>query len=560
MFVARSKKKLKVIPLGGLQEIGKNITAFEYGDEIIVVDCGLAFPEDDMLGVDLVIPDVTYLVKNKEKVRGIILTHAHEDHIGAIPYVVRDLNVPIFGTRLTLGLLGNKLVEHGLKDKVHMQTVTQGQSITLGAFEIEFIRTTHSIADTVALAIRTPVGLIVHTADFKIDYTPIESEAIDLARFAQLGSEGVLLLMCDSTNAERKGFTMSERTVGDSYEHIFVGAHGRRILVATFSSNVHRIQQIVNASVKFNRKVVFCGRSMLNVVDVATELGYLNIPGNTVIDVNDLDKYPPDRLTLIMTGSQGEPMSALTRIATSDHRKVEIMKGDIVILSANPIPGNEKYVFKVIDELFKKGADVIYEALALEDVHVSGHACQEELKVIHSLVKPQFFMPVHGEYRHLQQHANLAQKLGMPEENIFISENGRVLEMTAGSAKLGGTVVSGRVLVDGLGVGDVGSIVLRDRKLLSQDGLIVVVITCDKESGGILSGPDIISRGFVYVRESENIMDGARDIVKKSLLKIEPNGRKNWSGMKSLIREELRDYIFDKLKRRPVILPIIMEI
>ncbi|MDR1438656.1 MAG: ribonuclease J [Clostridiales bacterium] len=556
--MARSKKKLKVIPLGGLQEIGKNITVFEYGDEMIVVDCGLAFPEDDMLGVDLVIPDVTYLAKNKEKVLGIILTHAHEDHIGALPYVIRDVNVPIFGTRLTLGLLGNKLVEHGLKDKVHMQTVTQGQTIKLGVFEIEFIRTTHSIADTVALAIRTPVGIIVHTADFKIDYTPIESEAIDLGRFAQLGSEGVLLLMCDSTNVERKGFTMSERTVGDSIEHIFVGAHGSRILVATFSSNVHRVQQIVNAAVKFNRKVAFCGRSMLNVVDVATELGYLNIPDNTVIDVNDLGKYPPERLTLIMTGSQGEPMSALTRIAASDHRKVEIMKGDIVIISANPIPGNEKYVFKVIDELFKKGADVIYESLA--DVHVSGHACQEELKLIHSLVKPQFFLPVHGEYRHLRQHANLAQKLGMPEENIFVSENGRILELGAGSAKLGGTVVSGRVLVDGLGVGDVGSIVLRDRKLLSQDGLIVVVITCDKESGSILSGPDIISRGFVYVRESEGIMDEAREIIKKALAKAEHNGRKNWSGIKSLIREELRDYIFDKLKRRPVILPIIMDI
>ena len=556
--MAKNKKKLKVIPLGGLQEIGKNITAFECDEEIIVVDCGLAFPEDEMLGVDLVIPDVSYLVKNKEKVRGIVLTHAHEDHIGALPYVIKDLDVPVYGTKLTLGLVGNKLIEHKLKDKVRLQTVKQGQTIQLGAFEVEFIRSTHSVADSVALAIKTPVGLIVHTSDFKIDYTPIESESIDLARFAELGSEGVLLLMCDSTNAERPGYTMSERTVGDSFDKIFMDAVDRRIFVATFASNIHRMQQIINAAVKFNRKVIFCGRSMLNVVDVSIELGYLKFPEGTIIDINDIDRYAPERLVLITTGSQGEPMSALTRIATSDHRKIEIVEGDIVVISAYPIPGNEKYIFKVIDELFKKGADVIYEALA--EIHVSGHACQEELKLIHSLVKPKFFLPVHGEYRHLKQHANLAQKLGMPEENIFISENGRVLELTSDSAKLNGSVPAGRVLVDGLGVGDVGNIVLRDRKLLSQDGLIVVVITCDKENGTIISGPDVISRGFVYVREAEGFMEEAREMVKKALLSEETNGKRNWGSTKNTIKDVLKDYVFEKIKRRPMILPIIMEI
>ncbi|MCL2058825.1 MAG: ribonuclease J [Oscillospiraceae bacterium] len=554
---------LKVIPLGGLQEIGKNITVFEYEDEIIVVDCGLAFPEDDMLGVDLVIPDMAYLIKNREKVRGIILTHAHEDHVGALPYVIRDLDVPVFGTKLTLGLIGSKLAEHGLKDKVHLQTVVQGQSIELGPFEIEFIRSTHSVADTVALAIKSPVGVVILTSDFKVDYTPVESEAIDLTRFAQLGSEGVILLMCDSTNVELPGFTMSERTVGESMEQIFMQSGGRRILVATFASNVHRIQQIVNAAVKFDRKVVFCGRSMLNVVDVATDLGYLKIPAGAVVDMDDINRHPSESLVLIVTGSQGEPMSVLTRIASSDHRKIGIMDGDLVILSANPIPGNEKYVFKVIDDLFKRGADVIYESLA--DVHVSGHACREELKIIHSLVKPKFFMPVHGEYRHLKRHAILAQSLGMAEENIFISENGRILELDGDSAKLNGSVEAGRVLVDGLGVGDVGSIVLRDRRLLSQDGLIVVVLTIDKDSGEILSGPDVISRGFVYVREAEDFMDEAREAIKKALDDVdqdngEPTGKRGWGFTKALIKDSLNGYIFDKLKRRPMILPIIIEV
>ena len=554
---------LKIIPLGGLQEIGKNITVFEYENEIVVVDCGLAFPEDEMLGVDLVIPDMTYLMKNKEKVLGIVLTHAHEDHVGALPYVIRDLNVPVFGTKLTLGLVGSKLEEHNLNKKVHLQNVSPGQAIQLGRFEIEFIRSTHSVADTVALAIRTPVGVVIHTSDFKIDYTPIESEAIDLARFAQYGSEGVLLLMCDSTNVERPGFTMSERTVGESMEQIFMQSGDRRILVATFSSNVHRIQQIVNAAAIFGRKVVFCGRSMLNVVDVATGLGYLKLPRGAVVDMDEIKKYKPGELVLIMTGTQGEPMSVLTRIASSDHKKIEINEGDLVILSANPIPGNEKYVFKVIDELFKKGADVIYESLA--DVHVSGHACQEELKIIHSLVKPKFFMPVHGEYRHLKRHANLARGLGMPDDRIFISENGKVLELTENRARLNGAVEAGRVLVDGLGVGDVGSVVLRDRKHLSQDGLIVVVLTIDKETGEVLSGPDVISRGFVYVRESEDFMDEARDVIVKALEGAESDGqgqpgKRSWGFTKNLIRDSLGDYVFTKLKRRPMILPIIMEI
>ena len=557
------KNTLKVIPLGGIQEMGKNITAFELDGDIVVVDCGLAFPEDEMLGVDLVIPDMTYIIKNKDKVRGIVLTHAHEDHVGALPYLMRELDAPVFGTKLTLGLVGTKLAEHGLDKRVHLQTVAQGQIVELGAFDVEFIRSTHSVADTVALAIHTSVGIVVFTSDFKVDYTPIESEAIDLARFAQLGSEGVLLLMCDSTNIERKGFTMSERTVGDAMEQIFMQSAGRRILVATFSSNVHRMQQIVNAAVKFKRKVAFCGRSMLNVVDVSTELGYLKLPPGAVVNLDDINRHQPGKLVLIMTGSQGEPMSVLTRIAASDHRKIEIMEGDLVILSANPIPGNEKYVYRVIDELFKKGADVIYESLA--DVHVSGHACQEELKIIHSLVKPMFFMPVHGEYRHLKRHANLARSLGMPEDRIFITENGRVLELTPDSAKLNGTVESGRVLVDGLGVGDVGNVVLRDRKLLSQDGLIVVVLTIDKESGEILSGPDVITRGFVYVRESTEFMDEAREAVKKALDDAEAAdngfaGKRGWGFTKTLIRESLNDYIYDKLKRRPMILPIIMEI
>ncbi|MCL2164677.1 MAG: ribonuclease J [Oscillospiraceae bacterium] len=557
--MAKSKKVLKVIPLGGLQEIGKNITVFEYNNEMIVVDCGLAFPEDDMLGIDVVLPDFTYLLKNSEMVRGVILTHAHEDHVGSLPYLLKELKVPVYGTRLTLGLVGSKLQEHRLSDKVKLQTVNQGQKLKLGSFEVEFIRTTHSIADTVALAIRTPVGLVVHTSDFKVDYTPIFSESIDLARFAQLGDEGVLLMLCDSTNIERAGYTMSERTVGDAFNRIFMEAVDSRILVATFASNVHRVQQIVDAAVRFGRHVVICGRSMQNVTSVATELGYLNCPEGVVIDINDIDKYQPQELVLLTTGSQGEPMSALTRIASNDFKKVEIMEGDFVVISASPIPGNEKNISKVVDELFKKGANVIYESLA--DVHVSGHACKEELKLMHSLVKPKFFMPVHGEYRHLKQHANLAVSLGMHEDNIFISENGRILELTQNSATLSGKVVSGSVFVDGLGVGDVGDVVLRDRRLLAEDGLIVVVVSYEKDTGQLISGPDIISRGFVYVKESETFLDETREVVKDALFNNDRNGsRRNWSSTKGVIKNVLRDFIYDRYKRCPMILPIVIEI
>jgi ribonuclease J len=555
--VSKNRKKLKIIPLGGLNEIGKNITAFEYGDDIIVVDCGLAFPEDEMLGVDLVIPDVSYLTKNKDKVKGIVVTHGHEDHIGALPYILKELNVPVYGTKLTLGLIKYKLEEHRMLDQVTMETVRQGETIHLGAFKVEFIRSTHSIADTVALAIHTPVGVIVHTSDFKIDYTPIEGESMDLARLAELGRKGVLLLMCDSTNVEREGYTMSERVVGETFEEIFMNAKSR-ILVATFASNVHRVQQVINASVKFGKRVAICGRSMINVVNAAMELGYLSAPEGVIIDIDQIDRCDPEKLVIITTGSQGEPMSALTRMANSEHRKVEIVPGDLVIISASAIPGNEKLIFRVINELFKKGAEVIYEALA--EVHVSGHACQEELKLIHSLVKPKFFMPVHGEYRHLKQHANLAHKMGMPMENIFIMDIGMVLELTENSAKINGTVPAGRVLVDGLGVGDVGNIVLRDRKHLSQDGLIVIVITTEKETGAVIAGPDIISRGFVYVRESEDLMEHVREVVKSSLLKCEEKKKSDWSYKKSILKDELRDFLYEKTKRKPMILPIIMEI
>lgn len=555
--MSKSKKKLKVIPLGGLQEIGKNITAFEYGEDIVVVDCGLSFPEDEMLGIDLVIPDISYLVKNKERVRAIVLTHGHEDHIGALPYVLRELNVPVFGTKLTIGLLKCKLEEHGMLDTTDLQCVEPGKILELGAFKIEFIHATHSIADAVSLAIHTPIGIVVHTGDFKIDYTPIQGEPMDLARFAELGKKGVLLLMCDSTNIENEGYTMSERTVGDTFNEIFSNCRSR-ILVATFASNVHRVQQIFNAAVKYDRKVTVIGRSMVNVVKVAMELGYLNVPEGVLVDMENMDKIPQDKLVIITTGSQGEPMSALTRITFSEHKKVEIIPGDLVIISASPIPGNEKLISRVVNELFKKGAKVVYEALA--DVHVSGHACQEEIKLIHNLVKPKFFMPVHGEHRHLRQHADLAVKMGMPTENIFILENGKVLELTYDSAKINGSVTSGRVLVDGLGVGDVGTVVLRDRKHLSQDGLIVVVITIEGDTGNVVAGPDIISRGFVYVRESEDLMDQLRDIAKQAVNKSSGKSHSDWSIRKSAIREELKDRIYEKTKRKPMILPIIMEI
>ncbi|MCG8500625.1 MAG: ribonuclease J [Firmicutes bacterium] len=551
------KSNLKIIPLGGLNEIGKNITVFEYKDDIIVLDCGLAFPEDEMLGVDLVIPDTTYLVKNKEKIKAIVLTHGHEDHIGALPYVLREINAPVYGTKLTLGLVGNKLKEHGLLSKVKLKRSQPGDVVSLGAFKVEFIRSTHSIADSVAIAIHTPVGVVVHTGDFKIDYTPIEGEMIDLARFGQLGKMGVLALMADSTNVERAGYTMSERTVGEAFEEIFRYCN-QRILVATFASNVHRVQQVINAAVNYGRKVAICGRSMVNVVNVAMELGYLSVPEGTLIDIDDIKRYKSNQIVIVTTGSQGEPMSALTRMAFSDHRKVEIVTGDLVIISANPIPGNEKLISKVINELFKRGADVIYESLA--DIHVSGHACKEELKLIHSLVKPKYFIPVHGEYRHLKQHANLAESMGMKKQNIFVMDIGNILEMNEKSAKKAGSVSAGKVLVDGLGVGDVGNIVLRDRKHLAQDGLIVVVVTISGENGQVIAGPDIISRGFVYVRESEALMEEVRGVTKTALEECEEKKITDWSTIKAKVKDRLSQFLYGKTKRKPMILPVIMEI
>ncbi|TAH63672.1 MAG: ribonuclease J [Gottschalkiaceae bacterium] len=548
--------KLKIIPLGGLYEIGKNITAIEYGNEIIVIDCGLIFPEDEMLGIDVVIPDITYLLKNREKVKGIILTHGHEDHIGALPYVLKKINVPVYGTRLTLGLVENKFKEHNINN-ANLNVVKPSQSINLGVFNIEFIRTSHSIPDSVALAIHTPAGTVVHTGDFKIDYTPINGEVMDFHKLAELGQKGVLVLLADSTNVERPGYTMSESTVGDTFNDIFLTAK-QRIIVATFASNIHRVQQIVNSAILFDRKVAVSGRSMVNVVKVASELGYLNIPEGTLIDINDMHKYPDNKIVVITTGSQGEPMSALARMASSDHRKMELIPGDLVIISATPIPGNEKTVAKVINQLFKKGVDVIYEALA--DVHVSGHACQEELKLMHSLVKPKYFIPVHGEYRHLKQHAKLASELGMPKENIFITENGSIIEFTKNSGAIVGSVPAGNILVDGLGIGDVGNIVLRDRKHLSEDGLIVIVVTISKQDGSVISGPDIVSRGFVYVRESEDLMEEARKLVREVLMECEKNKITDWATLKSSIRDALRNFLYEKIKRNPMILPIIMEV
>lgn len=553
--MAVKKSKLKIIPLGGMGEIGKNITVIEYNGSIIVIDCGLAFPEDEMLGIDLVIPDITYLKKNSEKVKGIILTHGHEDHIGALPYVLKELNVPLYGTKLTIGLVENKLKEHNLLRTSKRNCVSTGDIIDIEPFKVEFIRTNHSIADAVALAIHTPVGVIIHSGDFKIDYTPIHGNAIDLQRFAVLGSKGVLALLSDSTNAERKGYTMSERTVGNAFEDIFAEATNQRIMVATFASNVDRVQQIIYAAYKYNRKVAVVGRSMVNVVKTASELGYLDIPANTLIEISDVKKYNDEQIVIIMTGSQGEPMAALSRMASSEHRQLDIKPGDKIILSSSPIPGNEKTVSKVINELFRKGADVVYE-----DAHVSGHACQEELKLLFSLVKPKYFIPVHGEYRHLKHHAELVRTLGMPKENIHILSTGDILELTKDTSKVSGTVQAGQILVDGLGVGDVGNIVLRDRRHLSQDGLLVVVVTIERESNAVVAGPDIISRGFVYVRESENLMDEARNVVKQSLNQCEQRQIKEWSQIKSLIKDTLRDYLWQQTKRSPMILPIIMEV
>lgn len=552
------KSKLKIIPLGGLNEIGKNMTVFEYGSDIIVVDCGLAFPDDEMFGVDLVIPDISYLIKNKDKVRGVVLTHGHEDHIGALPYFLKEINTPVYGTRLTLGLVEYKLREHNLVSQVALNRVTQGSTIKLGCFSIEFIRSNHSIADAVALAIHTPMGIIVHTGDFKIDCTPIADEMIDLARLGELGKNGVLALMSDSTNVERKGYTMSESTVGEAFEDIFGTAINQRIIVATFASNIHRVQQIINAAVKYKRKVAISGRSMENIAEVAMTLGYLEMPIDTLIKIEDINRYQPNQLVIITTGSQGEPMAALSRMAYSDHKKVEITSGDLIIISANPIPGNEKGVARVIDELFKRGADVIYESLG--DVHVSGHACQEELKLILGLTKPKYFIPVHGEHRHLRQHSNLAQKMGMESKNIFIMDLGKIMEIDTEEAKISGSVTAGKVLVDGLGVGDVGNIVLRDRKHLAQDGLIVMVVTISKENGELIAGPDIISRGFVYVRESEDLMEEVREVAKSMLEECTANGITDWATLKSNVKNALSGHLFKKTKRSPMILPVIMEV
>jgi beta-CASP RNase J family ribonuclease len=555
--VNKAKSKLKVIPIGGLGEIGKNITAIEYSDEIIVIDCGLTFPEVDMYGVDLVIPDITYLMNNKHKVKAIFLTHGHEDHIGALPYVLKQLNVPVYGTKLTLGLVEHKLKEHGILADCTLNTVKPGDTIPTEYLKVEFIRVCHSIADACALAIHTPQGVIVHTGDFKIDYTPIDGKNINLERFSKLGNQKVLLLMADSTNVEREGYTVSEKVIGQNLIRIFGKAEGR-VIVASFASNIHRIQQIINSSLHYGRKVAFSGRSMENISAVARDLGYLDIPDDQIIGLDEINKYPPEKVTIITTGSQGEPMSALARIASSTHKQISILPGDLVIISASPIPGNEKFISRVINELFKKGAKVIYKAL--EEIHVSGHACQEELKLMHQLVKPRFFMPVHGEYRHLKQHSRLAEKLGMDSSNIFILESGQVLELTSKTARRNGRVPSGSIMVDGLGVGDVGNIVLRDRKHLAEDGILTVVVTIEKETCTVISGPDIVTRGFIYVKESEELLKEVKEVVKKELDKCMDQKIVEWIVIKSNIKNSLGQFLYNKTRRRPIILPIIMEI
>ena len=551
------KAKVKIIPLGGVNEIGKNLTAIEYKNDIVIIDCGLRFPDEDMFGIDLVIPDITYLLKNRERVTGIFLTHGHEDHIGALPYFLKQLNVPVYGTKLTLGIVETKLKEHGLLSTTELIRVKPRDVIRLNSVSVEFIKTNHSIADSVAIAIHTPLGVVLHTGDFKVDYTPIDGEPMDFARFAELGKKGVLVMMADSTNVERPGYTMSEKVVGESLVKIFGKAKGR-IIIATFASNIHRIQQIIEAGKIYGRKVAVSGRSMENNMQVAMDLGYIDVDKETLIGIDHINKYNDNELVVITTGSQGEPMSALSRMASSDHRKVNIKQGDTVIISATPIPGNEKLVSRVINQLFKNGADVIYESLA--QIHVSGHAYQEELKLMQALVKPKFFIPVHGEYRHLKKHGELAMSVGLPENNLIIADIGDVIEVTRNSIKKNGSVAAGQVFVDGLGVGDVGNIVLRDRKHLSQDGILTVVVTLSKENKAIVAGPDIISRGFVYVRESEPLMDEARDIVKSILLECEEKKINEWATLKSRVRDELRSYLYEKTKRKPMILPIIMEI
>ena len=556
-YKSKVKNKIRIIPLGGLGEIGKNITAIEYKDEIIVIDCGISFPDADMYGVDLVIPDVTYLLENRDKVKGIFLTHGHEDHIGALPYVLKQINIPVYGTRLTLGLVENKLQEHGIIADCTLNVVKPGDIIKLEKLSVEFIRVSHSIADACSIAIHTPIGRIIHTGDFKIDYTPIDGEVIDLERFAKLGGQGVLLLMADSTNVERPGFTISEKVIGESLNKLFQKAEGR-IIVASFASNIHRIQQIANASISIGRKIAFSGRSMERISQVAMELGYLHIPPEAIITVAEIHNYPDEKVTIVTTGSQGEPLAALTRMASATHRSIQIQKGDLIIISASPIPGNEKFIYNVINELFKKGANVIYNTT--EEIHVSGHACQEELKLMHTLVRPKYFMPVHGEYRHLKQHALLAEKIGMDPDNIFIGETGQILEVSQNECKFAGRVQTGAIMVDGLGVGDVGNIVLRDRKHLAEEGILTVVVTIERETYSILAGPDIITRGFVYMKESNELINEARDIVRKELEQCLDNKIKEWAVIKSCVRNALGQFLYIKTKRRPIIIPIIMEI
>lgn len=547
--------KLKIIPLGGLQQIGMNITAFEYEDSIIVVDCGLSFPEDDMYGIDLVIPDISYLRENIEKVKGFFITHGHEDHIGAIPYVLREINVPIYSTKLTNGLIEHKLREHNMLTKVKRKVVKHGQHINLGCFRVEFIKTNHSIQDAAALAIYSPAGIVVHTGDFKVDYTPVFGDVIDLQRFGEIGKKGVLALMCDSTNAERPGFTKSEKTVGRTFEELFADNKDRRIIVATFASNVDRVQQIINTAYKYGRKVAVEGRSMVNIIGIASELGYVRIPDHTLIDIDEVKHYPDEKIVLVTTGSQGEAMAALSRMASGIHKKVSIKPNDTIVLSSNPIPGNEKAVSRIINELSIRGANVIFQ-----DVHVSGHACQEEIKLIYSLVRPKYAVPIHGEYRHLIAQAKVAQELGIPKENIFLISTGDVLELSEESAAVTGKVHTGAIMVDGLGVGDVGNIVLRDRQHLAEDGIIIVVLTLESGSGQLLAGPDLVSRGFVYVRGSESLMEEAKNLLDDKMQYCMDKGITDWGKIKTEIKDSLGDFVWKETKRRPMIMPIIMEV
>ena len=553
----KEKSKLRIIPLGGLNEIGKNITVLEYADDIIVIDCGLAFPDDDMLGIDLVIPDITYLEENADRIRGILLTHGHEDHIGAIPYILRSINPAIYGTKLTLGILRNKLSEHPLPYAPDLRCVNAGETLKLGEFSVEFIHVNHSIADACCLAITTPQGVVVHSGDFKLDLTPIDGEMMNITRLGEIGKKGVLLFMCESTNAERPGFTPSEKTVGKSLEYIFNTSADRRIIIATFSSNVHRVQQIINVAHRHKRKVAITGRSMLNIVSAAVELGYMNVPDGVLIDIGDIRRYKPEEITVVTTGSQGEPMSALYRMAFSDHSQITLGRGDLVVLSSSPIPGNEKLVNRIINELIKNGVSVLHDRAV--EVHVSGHACAEELKLMNALLKPKYFMPVHGEYRHLYANRDIALEMGVPEENIFISEIGRVLEIDKKGAHFAGTVPSGKILVDGYGVGDVGNIVLRDRKHLSQDGLIVVVASIDNESGLLLAGPDVVSRGFVYVREAEELMEEIRQIATDVIFRCLERQSCDRMELKNALRDDLTKFLYAKTKRKPMVLPIIMN-